>query len=131
MEILVVTLTAALLLAIIIANYKEAVLVERRNLAQQTLLTVAGFQERWFVRRYEYARTINELGGADTAGDNYVLKLTQDPCGNTTCYTVMAVAVNEQAADRTCEKMTINHLGMRKAFDFRNQDTTKECWERS
>lgn len=129
-EVLIVALTAALILAIIIANYKEAVLIERRSIAQQTLLTVAGLQERWFVRLYEYAKSIDELGGADSAGDNYILKVTQDPCGDASCYTITALAVGEQADDRNCEKMTINHLGIKKSFDFRNQETTAECWER-
>lgn len=130
-EVVLVALTVGLLLAIIFKNYGDAVIEERRAIAQQTLFTVAGLQERWFLRRYEYAATIDDVGGADVAGDYYRLLVTQDPCGNTTCYTVTAVAQGEQEQDRECEKMSINNLGVRRALSRDNQDTTATCWESS
>ncbi|MCR6651074.1 MAG: type IV pilin protein [Cellvibrionaceae bacterium] len=128
-EVVLVVLTVGLLLAIILKNYADAVVEERRAIAQQTLYTVVGLQERWFVRRYEYAKTIEEVGGADVAGDYYRLQVTQDPCGDTSCYTITAVAQGEQAEDRECEKMSINNLGVRRALSRDNQDTTTACWE--
>ncbi len=131
LEVLLVALTMVLIIAIIYANFRDAVMYERRSLAQQALLTSAGLQERWFVRLYEYARSIEEVGGADSAGEHYELKVTQDPCGDTSCYTIVATVVGEQETDRECEKMTINHLGVRRASNFRNEDTTSECWKSS
>lgn len=128
-EFILVALTIGLLLAIIFKNYGEAVLEERRSIAQQTLFAVVGLQERWFVRMYEYARTIDDVGGARAAGDYYLLRVTQDPCGDTSCYTIIATATGKQEEDRECEKMSINSLGVKRAVSRDNQDTTATCWE--
>lgn len=128
-EFILVALTIGLLLAIIFKNYAEAVVQERRTIAQQMLYTVAGLQERWFVRMYEYARSIDQVGGAEAAGDYYVLQITQDPCGDASCYTVTAIAKAEQAEDRECERMSINSLGVKRALSRDNRDTTDFCWE--
>lgn len=130
-EFILVALTIGLLVAIILKNYADAVLEERRTIAQQTLYTVVGLQERWFVRRYEYAKSIEQVGGPDAAGDHYVLQVTQDPCGDSSCFTITATALGEQAEDRECEKMSINNLGVRRAVSWDNQDTTSTCWESS
>ncbi len=130
-EVILVVLTVGLLLAIIMKNYAEAVVQERRTIAQQTLYTVVGLQERWFVRMYEYARSIDDVGGPDVAGDYYLLQVTQDPCGNSSCYTIVAIAQGEQADDKECERMSINNLGVRRASSRDNRDTTSVCWESS
>ncbi len=127
-EVLLVALTLVLLIAIIYANFRDAVLVERRSLAQQALVTTVGLQERWFIHLYKYARTIDDVGGAGAAGEYYTLRVTQDPCGSTSCFTVMATAVGEQEKDRQCKNMSINSLGVRRAISYDNQDTTQECW---
>ncbi len=128
-EFILVALTVGLILAIIVKNYADAVLHERRTIAQQTLFTAAGLQERWFVRMYEYAKTIDEVGGARAAGDFYLLKVTQDPCGDTSCYTITATATGKQTDDRECEKMSINNLGVKRASSRDNRDTSSVCWE--
>ena len=118
-------------LALIIANYRDAVVEERRALAQQALMTSAGLQERWFVRLYEYADSISDVGGKDAAGEHYTLRVTQDPCGDTTCFTVTAIAQGEQEKDALCERMSVNHQGKRHALSRDNRDTTHECWGQS
>lgn len=128
-EFILVALTICLLLAIILKNYSAAVLTERRSLAQQALITTVGLQERWFIRMFEYTKNIDNVGGADAAGANYVLKLTQDPCGDASCFTVTAVAVGEQADDVECERMSLTNLGVKRALNRSNQDTTAECWQ--
>jgi type IV pilus assembly protein PilE len=130
-EFILVALIFGLLMAIIFKNYTDAVLKERRTIAQQALFTVAGLQERWFVRMYHYARTIDEVGGPGAAGDYYRLQVTQDPCGDTSCYTITATATGKQAEDRECEKMSINNLGSKRAVSWENKDTTGACWEPS
>jgi type IV pilus assembly protein PilE len=130
-EFILVALIFGLLVAIIFKNYAEAVLKERRTIAQQTLFTVVGLQERWYVRMYHYANSIDDVGGARAAGDHYLLKVTQDPCGDTNCYTVTATATGEQAKDRECERMSINNLGSKRALSWENKDTTGICWESS
>lgn len=127
-ELLIVALVVGLLLAIIIQKYQEAVLVERRAIAQQALYTVSSLQERWFVRMYEYAKTIDDVGGSDSAGEHFILRVTQDPCGDTSCYTVTATAVGDQVDDVECEKMSINNLGVKRSANRANKDTTSECW---
>lgn len=127
-ELLLVVLTAALLVAIILANYRDAVIVERRTIAQQAMITTAGLQERWFIRLYEYAKKIEDVGGESSAGEFYNLKVTQDPCGDSKCFTVIAIATGEQENDKKCLKMSLNHLGVKRATSFTNEDTTKECW---
>lgn len=127
-EMIVVALIVGLLMAIIFKNYEDAVLQERRSLAQQALVTAAGHQERWFLRMYEYAKTIDKVGGADGAGEHFVLRVTQDPCGDTSCFTITATAVGEQTKDIDCERMSINSNGTRRATNRSNQDTTAVCW---
>lgn len=128
-EMLLAGLAIVLILALIIANYRDAVVEERRSLAQQALLTSASLQERWYVRLYEYAKNINEVGGEDAAGEHYKLQVTQDPCGDARCFTIIATAINEQEKDALCERMSIDNRGTRKAKSRDNQDTSKECWE--
>lgn len=127
-ELIVVALIAGLLMVIIFNSYDEAVLAERRSLAQQALVTSAGLQERWFLRMYEYAKTIDKVGGPDSAGEHFVLRVTQDPCGNTKCFTLTATAVGEQTKDADCERMSINSNGVRRSTNRRNEDTTQICW---
>lgn len=128
-EFIIVALIVGLLLAIIFSNYKTAVLVERRAIAQQALYTVVGLQERWFVRMYEYAKTIDDVGGAEIGGDHFKFRVTQDPCGNTSCFTITATAQGEQEKDNDCERMSITNLGVRRAYNRANGDTTALCWE--
>jgi Tfp pilus assembly protein PilE len=128
-EFILVALVVVLLVAIIFKNYSDAVLKERRSIAQQTLYTVAGLQERWFVRMYQYAKSIDDVGGARAAGDYYLLQVTQDPCGDTSCFTVTAIATGEQEEDRDCEKMSLNNLGVKRASSHDNRDTTSICWD--
>ena len=128
-EFILVALTVALLIAIIMKNYSDAVLVERRSIAQQGLITVAGLQERWFIRMFEYARRIDDVGGADAAGEHYQLRVTQDPCGDASCFTVTATAINEQEEDRACERIILSSSGVRKAFSRENEDTSAVCWK--
>lgn len=130
-EFVLVALTIALLVAIIMKNFEDAVLIERRSIAQQGILTVAGLQERWFIRMYEYAKAIDDVGGADAAGEHYQLKITQDPCGDTSCYTVTATAKGEQEEDVDCERLTLTNLGVRKAYSRQNEETTDICWKAS
>lgn len=127
-ELLLVVLTFALLMAIILATFNDAVMAERRALAQQALMTSAGLQERWFIRLYEYAKRIEDVGGPGSAGDGYLLRVTQDPCGDSSCYTVIATVIDSEDGDRECEKMSINSLGVKRATNFNNEDSTKECW---
>lgn len=128
LELLLAGITFILLVAIVLANFRDAVVHERRAIAQQALLTTAGLQERWFLKLYKYSKRIEDVGGEDAAGEYYILKVTQDPCGDTTCFTVIATARGEQEKDRDCEKMSINHLGIKRASNFHNEDTTAECW---
>lgn len=130
-EFILVALTVGLLVAIIMKNYAEAVLVERRSIAQQGVLTVAGLQERWFIRMHEYANSIDQVGGAGAAGEYYRLRITQDPCGNTSCFTVTATATGEQEDDVECERMTLTNLGVKKAYSRKNEDTSAVCWKTS
>lgn len=129
MEMLVVVLVVALIIALIYANYRDAVYAERRAIAQQALMTGVSLQERWHLRLYEYARDISQLGGENAAGEHYVLSVTQNPCGDTSCFTLFATAVGEQLDDKTCQKMSVNHLGQRRAVDYHNRDTTADCWD--
>lgn len=128
-EALVVVLVVALIVALIYANYREAVYAERRAIAQQALMTGVSLQERWYLRLYEYARDIRQLGGERAAGEHYLLSVTQNPCGDTSCFTLLATAVGKQLDDKTCQKMSVNHLGQRWSVDHRNRDTTAKCWD--
>lgn len=128
-EMLVVALVVALIVALIYANYRDAVYAERRSIAQQALMTAVSLQERWHLRLYEYARDIREVGGENAAGEHYILSVTQNPCGDTSCFTIIATAIGEQLDDTKCQKMSVNYLGQRRAVDYYNQDTTSECWD--
>lgn len=128
-EFILVALTVVLLVAIIMKNYADAVLVERRAIAQQGMVTVASLQERWFIRMHEYAISINDVGGADAGGEHYQLRVTQDPCGNTSCFTVTATAIGEQEKDVDCERITLTNLGVRKSYNRKNEDSSAICWK--
>lgn len=128
LELLLTGIVVMLLLVIIVDKYREAAQVERRVLAQQALITAAALQEHWFAKRYEYARSIDQLGGGDSAGEDYLLRVTFEPCGTDKCYTIWARAVNRQTADLTCRQFGIDSMGVRFARDDSDRDTTAECW---
>jgi Tfp pilus assembly protein PilE len=128
-ECIAVALVVGLLLVIILKNYADAVRAERRSLAHQGMFTVVGLQERWFVRMYEYAERIEQVGGPDIAGEHYKFSLTQDPCGNRSCFTVIASFKTGDNEDPECERMSISSSGIRKAYNRDNEDTTEVCWK--
>jgi Tfp pilus assembly protein PilE len=128
-EFLLVGLIVAFLIMIIINAYNDAVRSERRSFAHRGLLTVAGLQERWFARTYQYAQAIEQVGGADIGGEYYHFQITQDPCGNDSCYTAVARFSSVKAKDPECERFTINNHGLKKAYDYANKDNTELCWK--
>ena len=83
LELLLAGIVVMLLVVIIVDKYREAAQVERRVLAQQALITASTLQERWFARRFEYARSIEQLGGSDSAGEDYLLRVPVAPTSAT------------------------------------------------
>lgn len=128
LELLLAGIVAILLMVLVVDRYQKAHQVGRRVLAQEALVTAATLQERWFARRFEYAGTIEQLGGGDSAGEDYLLRVTFEPCGSDSCYTIWARAVNKQTADVGCRQFGINSMGVRFARDEQDRDTTAECW---
>ena len=110
-ELMIVILIVAVLIAIAYPSYADYVRKSRRGEAQQLLLNWAINQEIWRSNNTTYAAT-GDL--AAPTNDRYVLSIAAGPTATT--YTLQAVAQGDQLNDRSkagdvCSPLTLNQSG--------------------
>lgn len=109
MELMIVVVVIAILLAIAIPLYGDQVRQARRAEAQQMLMDIALEQEKFRANNTTYGDCTALFGGACDAPDNYAITVTENTA---TAYTIQATASGAQAQDEergtACTPMTLD-----------------------
>ena len=126
-ELMIVLVIVAILLALAYPSYVEYVRKGKRGEAQQLLLNWAVNQEIWRSNNSTYA-DIDEL--PVPTNDNYTFNLVGDPTA--TSYVLRAEASGDQKKDKarngeSCEFMFLNQSGQK--YNASGDTTKVACWE--
>jgi type IV pilus assembly protein PilE len=122
-ELLVVLGIIAILASFAYPSYREYVMRAKRSEAHNLLLDVANRQERYYANNNTYAPDLATLGFTVPlkSEHNYYRINMNVPGGGGAAYSLVATAINEQAADTHCKKIRYNALG-------RKWGTNSDCW---
>jgi len=120
MELMIVLIIVAILVAIAYPSYIQYVRKSKRGEAQQLLMNWSINQEIWRSNNTQYA-TLGQL--AAPTNDNYNFDFAVDP--TPTVYTLQATATGDQLNDKArdgtpCTPLTLSHQGVK---------SPPECWE--
>ena len=136
LELMVVLLVLAVLAVWAIPSYQGQVLGARRALGISALHVLEVRQAHFRTRYGRYARELTELGlggevqGIDGRGRHvsrqdeqriYLLELSTTPGG----YTVRATPQLQQASDRLCGRLALDHRGVRSVS---GPGGVSRCW---
>jgi len=126
-ELMIVLVIVAILLAIAVPSYRRYVIRGNRVDAQRTLVDLAGRQERYYYTNNAYTTSLSNLGSADTAaGTNYTVGVAS---ASTTAFVVQAVPLGKQLAqDKQCSKITLSNTGVQGSTGTTANDPG--CWSR-
>ncbi len=134
-ELMIVVAIVAILGAIAYPSYQAQVQKSRRADGKEALLNAASLQERWFMQNSQYivnasGAGMDPIGGGQSTERYYALSSTDQPCGENTCFTLIATVQGAQDGDSNCQRLEINSLGIKSSFDAKTagNDTTDTCW---
>jgi type IV pilus assembly protein PilE len=113
-ELMIVILIVAVLIALAYPSYVDYVRKARRGEAQQLLLNWAINQEIWRSNNTTYAAADCNTGICAPINDRYVFSLAAGPTA--VAYTLQAVAQGDQLNDKSkagdiCSPLTLNQSG--------------------
>ena len=123
--------------AIALPSYRESVLKTNRSDAQITIAGLATLQERFYFTRNNYTDDFRDLvkgledeeNAVDTIlseKGHYSIELTVLPNGRE--WTMEATAINKQAEDLNCAKMSVTSKGEKTSHNSSNALST-DCWK--
>jgi type IV pilus assembly protein PilE len=120
-ELAIVMVVIAILVAIALPSYRQYVLRGNRTQAIQALQDMASREESYFFSNSSYTST--NLGASTSIGAPYYSVVVAS--ASSTDYTVTATAIGTQMADTPCATLSLNHAGQQ----FSNGvATTVPCW---
>ncbi|WP_019615584.1 type IV pilin protein [Psychromonas ossibalaenae] len=111
-ELLVTIAIVGILVGVAYPSYVSYVQDTRRSEAQAALIDLANRQEMYYLDHHQYAEDLTDL---DKDADPFITKNgyysieTSSAVKTTVDFTLTATAINQQAADTDCLKMTITH----------------------
>lgn len=124
-ELMVVVLIIGILASVALNSYRKYVLRSHRTEAIGALQDIAGREERWFYTNNAYTSTLTDLNLTTTVGNpNYTVTI---PSATSVAYTVKAVAINLQLADKDCLTFTLSSSGTQAST---GNGTAATCWGR-
>ncbi|WP_319799288.1 type IV pilin protein [Halomonas sp. M20] len=136
LELMIVVAIVGILASVAYPSYQSYAERSRRGDATTGLLSLAQSQERFMSRCGEYASrldgksdcsdTDSGLGLGDALGEEgfYVFSMN----ATATSYTLTATPRGAQASDEQCQRIALNHLGIRTAQDGKGKSTRDTCW---
>ena len=134
-EMMVVVAIVAILTAIILPNYQDAVRKSRRADGRSALTEMASKQEQFFAQNNTYTTTVDAEGtglgmGKTTSNKGYYnLTAAAGACGSITrCYLLTATATDVQDADTPCHKLTLDSTGRRHGYTKGGAANSDVCW---
>lgn len=126
-EMLIVIVIVGILAAIAYPSYQASAQKSRRADGKAAVVDAAALQEKFYFRENEYTSSVDDLNGA-TSTDGYYSVSIEQPCGSSSCFTMVATATGIQASDTDCAEFSMTHTGVRAAADSDGNDTTADCW---
>lgn len=134
-EMLIAVVIAAIITALALPAYQNAVRKSRRAEATQALASMMQAQERYRAASDAYTADVALLAASDvTRSGYYGLSVVGTP--TSTAYTVKAVAKSgtSQAADSTCAQLSVvvdkGQISYRSADTAGTANATDTCWPR-
>ncbi|TBR39753.1 MULTISPECIES: type IV pilin protein [Dyella] len=111
-ELMVVVMIIAILVAVALPSYRKYVVRTHRTDAQRALLDLATRQEQYFYSHNAYATAIADLGASSTVQGG-LYQITTPIAASSTDYTIVATAVGtQQRDDAPCQSMSMNRAGV-------------------
>lgn len=133
-ELLTVLVVVAVLAAIAVPAYRSHVLRTQRTDATTALLRIQGEQEKFFVQNARYSDRLDAappaglgLSGISERGF-YDLRLLRGEDEASYSASAEPRAGGGQIDDARCRRFTIDHNGLRMAYDAEGRERTDECW---
>ena len=125
-ELVVAIAIVGILAVIAYPAYQEQIRKGRRPEGQGALVELANVQQQFFSDNFTYTGTLSNLGytSATTLGGHYTLSI---PVSGAAGFTVQAVPIGAQAADKKCAQMTLTNTGVKAAKDSSGATQT-DCW---
>lgn len=133
-ELVVAMLVMAILVSIAIPGYRTYSLKAHRTDAKSSLLYLASLEERYYSTANAYSSAPSDLGFASgaawpqTVGSGYytvsVSNVNAATASSVGTYTITASAVGQQAADTTCQSLTVIQDGTQTA----SPGPASNCW---
>lgn len=126
-ELMIVVVVLAILVAIGYPTYLDQVRKARRSDATTALMQVAQRLERCYTDSNRFDAPGCPSGSIDSPEGYYSVAIT----ATATTYLLTATpnAGTTQAGDSTCASFTLDHTGARGATDSGGNDTTGTCWQ--
>jgi type IV pilus assembly protein PilE len=140
-ELMVVTVIVAILVAIALPSYRASVLKSHRTEAKSILLDLAGREERYMGTNGAYTNDATQLGFStgfgNAFGSGYYSIATSPPTAGTVSsstaaavpaqFQFTATAISAQTKDTLCAKFTIDQSGTQVSYDSSSNVSTG-CW---
>jgi type IV pilus assembly protein PilE len=135
-ELMVVCVVAALLLAIAVPGYNAQVRKSRRTDAKAATMDLAGREERFYSTQSAYTAVAANLGYPalpSNVGNNYytinvAVPRAGGPATASYLVTTTPIAGSGQDRDTSCAAFSVDELGRQSAVDGGGADTTAICW---
>lgn len=133
-ELLTGLVIVAVLAAIAVPAYRSHVLRTQRTDATTALLRIQGAQEKFFVQNARYSDGLEAAPpgglGLSRVSDRgfYDLRVVRGEDGASFRALAEPRAGSGQTDDARCRQFTIDHNGLRMAYDVEGREQTEECW---
>jgi type IV pilus assembly protein PilE len=119
--------------AIALPSYRESVLKSNRSDAQISIAGLATLQERFYFTHNRYTGDFADLiDGAESeepiASEKGHYSIALAVTANGREWTMEATAINKQAEDHNCAKMSVTSKGKKTSHDSANALST-DCWK--
>ena len=126
-ELMIVVVVIAILVAIGYPTYLDQVRKARRSDATTALMQVAQRLERCYTDSNKFDASGCPSGSIDSPEGYYSVAIA----ATASTYTLTATpkAGTTQAGDSTCASFTLDQTGTRGAKDSGGNDTTSTCWQ--
>jgi len=136
-EVMIVIAIIAIIAGVAYPSYLNNVRKTKRADAKITLNQAAALQEKWYFQANQYSTDLTNVGIIQLADStfeskdgNYAITINNNPCGDTSCYRMIATAKGPQQDDTDCLVFSIDSNGSTNSFsDLAMSSSTREtCW---
>ena len=135
-EILTALVVVVVLAALAIPMWRTHLLRTHRADARAALIAAQGAQDKFFGIHARYASGA-EIGSPASQGLGltglsehgfYRIEVATSDDGLGFTATAHAISNHGQADDTRCAKLTLDHVGRRRAVDVHGEDQSADCW---